>query len=166
MVDAQYFGSGLTGQYYNNMTLSGTPVLTRTDPNVDFDWGRTRPSPPARRERDPVVGEVDGHHNPPVTGSYTFSLTSDDGSRLFINGQQVIDNWRDQASNTETAHGEPDRGPAGQVEVDYYQNGGGSRSAWAGSRRARTRSRRPSPPRSPLTSLWSSRTTSRPRART
>ena len=39
-----------------------------------------------------------GTLTPPTTGTYTFGLTSDDGSRLFINGKQVIDNWRDQAS--------------------------------------------------------------------
>ena len=32
-------GSGLTGRYFNNKTLSGTPALTRTEV-VNFDWKR------------------------------------------------------------------------------------------------------------------------------
>jgi beta-glucosidase len=67
-----------------------------------------------------------GTINPPSTGSYTFSLTSDDGSRLFINGKQVIDNWRDQAANTETATVNLTAGQPASVEVDYYQDGGAS----------------------------------------
>jgi beta-glucosidase len=65
-----------------------------------------------------------GTLTPPKTGTYTFGLTSDDGSRLFINGQQVIDNWRDQAANTETAQVDLSAGTPVQIEVDYYQAGG------------------------------------------
>ena len=60
----------------------------------------------------------------PVTGTYTFSLTSDDGSRLFVNGTKIIDNWRDQAANTETGTVALTAGQAVPVEIDYYQNGG------------------------------------------
>jgi beta-glucosidase len=61
-----------------------------------------------------------------VTGTYTFSLTSDDGSRLFVNGQQVIDNWQDQASNTETGTVSLTAGQPATIEVEYYQDGGSS----------------------------------------
>jgi len=67
-----------------------------------------------------------GTLTPPVTGTYTFGLTSDDGSRLIINDQQVIDNWRDQAPNTETAQVALTAGQPVQIEVDYYQGGGGA----------------------------------------
>ena len=38
-------GDGLTGSYYANTNFSGTPVMTRVDPLVNFDWGKdVRPS--------------------------------------------------------------------------------------------------------------------------
>ena len=123
-VPASAFPGGLSGQFYNNMTLSGSPVLTRNDGNVDFNWNGQ--SPGTGVNADQWSAKWAGTIDPPATGSYTFSLTSDDGSRLFINGQQVIDNWRDQAANTETATVNLTAGQAASVEVDYYQDGGAS----------------------------------------
>ncbi|WP_194909924.1 glycoside hydrolase family 3 C-terminal domain-containing protein [Catenulispora rubra] len=127
-VDSKYLtpstgtGNGLSGAYYNNMTLSGTPVATRTDAQVSFNWSGT--SPIAGLGTTGYSTKWTGTLTPPTTGTYTFGLSSDDGSRLFINGQQVIDNWRDQASTTETAQVPLTAGQPVQVEVDYYQNGG------------------------------------------
>jgi beta-glucosidase len=121
-IGSQYFGAGLQGQYFDNTTLSGTPVATRTDPNVDYTWTGTAPAAGLSTTNYSV--KWTGTITPPTTGSYTFGLTSDDGSRLFINGQQVIDNWRDQATNTETAQVALTAGQPVQVEVDYYQAAG------------------------------------------
>jgi beta-glucosidase len=123
-IDPHYFGSGLQGAYYDNTTLSGTPVATRTDPNVSYTWTGT--SPVAGLGSTNYSVKWTGTLTPPTTGSYTFALSSDDGSRLFINGQQVIDNWRDQATNTEQASVQLTAGQAVQVEVDFYQSGGDS----------------------------------------
>ena len=115
-------GHGLLGQYYSNETLSGTPTATQVDPQVNFAWNGASPAPgvPGTDFSTKWTGTL----TPPTTGTYTFGLTSDDGSRLFINGSQVIDNWRDQASNTETAQVSLTAGQPVQVEVDYYQGGG------------------------------------------
>ncbi|HEY4464733.1 MAG TPA: glycoside hydrolase family 3 C-terminal domain-containing protein [Streptosporangiaceae bacterium] len=123
-VPASAFQAPLSAQFFNNMTLSGSPAATRTDPNVDFNWNGASPQAgvPATQWSAKWTGTI----VPPSTGTYTFSLTSDDGSRLFINGQQVIDNWRDQATNTETATVSLTAGQPASVEVDYYQNGGSS----------------------------------------
>ena len=127
-VDTAYFtppsgtGHGLQGEYFNNTTLSGTPVATQTDPTVSYDWTGKSPVPALGTTNYSV--RWTGTLNPPTTGAYTFGLSSDDGSRLFVNGQQVIDNWRDQASNTETATIDLTAGTPAQIEVDYYQAGG------------------------------------------
>jgi beta-glucosidase len=128
-IDTQYLtpssgtGQGLQGNYYANTTLSGTPAATQTDPQVAFTWnGSPAPGVPGTNFSAKWTGTL----TPPVTGTYTFGLTSDDGSRLIINGQQVIDNWRDQAPNTETAQVALTAGQPVQIEVDYYQGGGGA----------------------------------------
>jgi beta-glucosidase len=127
VVPASAFGSGLQAQYFNNMTLSGSPVVTQTSPNVDYTWGAggNAASPAPGVNSTQWSAKFTGTIMPTVSGTYTFSLTSDDGSRLFVNGQQVIDNWRDQAPNTETGTVTLTAGQAASIEVDYYQNGGG-----------------------------------------
>jgi beta-glucosidase len=126
-IDSSFFtppsgtGNGLQGEYYANTSLSGSPVVTQVDPNVHNTWnGSPAPGVPATNWSVRWTGTL----TPPKTGTYTFGLTSDDGSRLFINGQQVIDNWRDQAANTETAQVDLTAGTPVQIEVDYYQAGG------------------------------------------
>jgi beta-glucosidase len=123
-IPASAFTAPLSASFYNDMTLDGTPVATRADPNVDFNFNSV--SPQAGVNATQWSARWTGTLNPPATGSYTFSLTSDDGSRLFINGQQVIDNWRDQASNTQTAMVSLTAGQPASIEVDYYQDGGAS----------------------------------------
>src|SRR5262249_41356394 len=83
-------GSGLTGQYYDNMDFTNLK-LTRTDPTVDFDWGSG--SPDASIGADTFSVRWTGQVQAPSSEIYTFTTTSDDGVRLWINGQLVIDNW-------------------------------------------------------------------------
>jgi beta-glucosidase len=130
VVDSSYLtpssgsGSGLTGQYYNNTGLSGTPVLTRNDPNVNFLWGG---QPPASGiPGNGWSAKWTGTLKPPTTGTYQFALTSDDGSRLFVNGQQVIGNWANQPPTTKTGSVSLTAGQPVSIEVDYFQDGGGS----------------------------------------
>ena len=116
-------GRGLTAQFYNNMTLSGAPVLTRVDSAVGANWRDQPPAPGVHA--DNWSAKWTGTLTPPATGEYTFSLTSDDGSRLFLSGAQVIDNWREQGATTETAKVMLTAGQTVEIEVDYYQSGGG-----------------------------------------
>jgi beta-glucosidase len=117
-------GHGLTGQYYTGMTLSGSPVATQNTPDLNRDWNGASPvkGVPATQWSAKFTGTL----TPPATGTYTFSLTSDDGSRLVVDGQKVIDNWRDQAAHTQTGTVSLTANKPVSIEVDYYQNGGGS----------------------------------------
>ncbi|MBP0457220.1 glycoside hydrolase family 3 C-terminal domain-containing protein [Streptomyces montanisoli] len=117
-------GSGLTAQYYRGTTASGTPIAHQDVPQVDFNWNGG--SPAAGVPTSQWSAKYTGTITAPTTGSYTFSLTSDDGSRLSINGKQIIDNWRDQGGNTETGTVTLTAGEPVSIEVDYYQGGGGS----------------------------------------
>ena len=116
-------GHGLTVQFFNNVTLSGDPVATRVDSAVGADWHDQPPAPGVNAEK--WSARWTGTLTAPVGGEYTFSLTSDDGSRLLLNGAQVIDNWREQAPTTETAKVTLAAGQVVPIEVDFYQNAGG-----------------------------------------
>jgi hypothetical protein len=85
-------GTGLYAEYFHNINLNGTPVLTRLDDQINFDWGNGSPGP-----RVPVdgfsarwIGEIEA----PVTGEYTFTTASDDGVRLWVDDELVIDCWK------------------------------------------------------------------------
>jgi len=116
-------GRGLVAEFYNNMTLSAPPVLTRVDSVIGADWHDQPPGPGVNANK--WSARWTGTLTPPATGEYTFSLTSDDGSRLFVNGVRIIDNWREQAPTTEFGKVTLTRGQAVPIEVDFYQNEGG-----------------------------------------
>lgn len=79
------------GEYYNNISLEGAPVLVRNDEAINFIWGSSSPSPNVvSNDRFSVRWTGNVNLN---AGNYTFTATSDDGLRLWINDQLVIDEW-------------------------------------------------------------------------
>src|SRR5438045_505562 len=87
-------GTGLTGKYYGDMSLT-TYRLTRTDAAVNFDWGGGSPDPSITA--DLFSARWTGMVVPRYAETYTFYTTTDDGVRLWIDGQLIIDKWVDQA---------------------------------------------------------------------
>lgn len=83
---------GWTGEYFNNETLTGTPVLVRTDPTIDFRWDMGSPHPSVTSDHFSVRWR--GAINVPA-GAYQFQMGSDDGSRLWIDDQLVMDRWNE-----------------------------------------------------------------------
>jgi beta-glucosidase len=117
-------GTGLFGQYHNSTDLSGAVVASRVDPNVDFVFGGQSPASGVNATNWSV--QWTGTLHPPATGTYQFSLNSDDGSRLFVNGQQIINNWSNHGPTTVTGSVTLTANQPVSIEVDYYQAGGGS----------------------------------------
>ncbi|WP_051367885.1 beta-glucosidase [Hamadaea tsunoensis] len=117
-------GPGLYGQFFNNTTLSGTPVASRVDGSIDYVWGGSSPQSGVNGTNWSV--KWTGTLHAPTTGTYTFSLNSDDGSRLYVNGTQIINGWVNQGPTTRTGTVSLTAGQNVPVEVDYYQAGGGS----------------------------------------
>jgi PA14 domain len=56
-----------------------------------------------------------------VSGSYTFTVTVDDGVRLFINGTRVIDSWRNQAATAYSYTTTLSAGALYNIELHYYE---------------------------------------------
>jgi len=121
-------GTGLMGSYFNNRTLSGAPVLVRSEA-IDFNWGTGSPGTGVGTDNFSVrwTGTID----PTVTGVYYFQTVSDDGVRLSVNGTQLINNWTDHGPTTNTSGGITlTAGRRYTVTLDYYENGGGSEMRW------------------------------------
>ena len=84
---------GFTGEFFNNFDLSGEPVLTEIHEKLDFFWLEAF-SPKVNLSE--FSARWTGKFTAPETGTYTFSLTSAGLSRLYIDGEEVIDNWTEQ----------------------------------------------------------------------
>ncbi|MDX1680853.1 MAG: PA14 domain-containing protein, partial [Akkermansiaceae bacterium] len=125
-------GNGLLGEYFNNTDFT-SPVLTRTDPQVNFDWGIGSPDPAIGS--DTFSARWTGVMLAPRSGNYTFSALTSDGIRLYLNGQLVIDKFADQS--TRWNDGTPIYLTAGQLcdlYIQYYENTGSAvaKLKWTG----------------------------------
>jgi|GEM_PF-340775 len=109
------------GCYYNDRNL-GDLTLSRTDNSINFDWGGG--SPDSRVPSDNFSARWQGNYSF-NSGNYTFIVTADDGVRLYVDDQLIIDKWKDQPATTYTA----DRTLAAGshlIKMEYYENGGGA----------------------------------------
>jgi PA14 domain/K319L-like, PKD domain len=116
-------GTGLLAQYFNDAgsgTYFTALALTRTDPAIDFDWASG--SPDAAVQTDNFSVRWSGQVMAPVTGSYTFTTASDDGVRVYLNGQLVIDNWTDHAVTSNGGIVSLTAGQRYDVRMDYYDH--------------------------------------------
>ncbi|MDP8218370.1 MAG: glycoside hydrolase family 3 C-terminal domain-containing protein [Candidatus Theseobacter exili] len=113
---------GLQGEYYNNKKLEGEPVFARVDPEIDFNWGQSFPSPWV--EKDNYSVRWTGKLVPPQTGYYDLGLASDDGVRLYLDGKCLINEWRDHGTETHIRRVHLQAGKRYDIKIEYYENEG------------------------------------------
>ncbi|HEY9063886.1 MAG TPA: PA14 domain-containing protein [Burkholderiaceae bacterium] len=115
-------GSGLTGSYFANVSLTGNAVLTRYEA-VDFNWGTGAPAAGVGANNFSV--RWSGTLIAGAGGSYKFQTVSDDGVRLWVNGVQMINNWTDHGSWTNTSGAMTlSAGQQVSIRMEYYERGG------------------------------------------
>ncbi len=114
---------GLEATYFDNINFTGTQ-LSRTDATVNFDWGSGSPHPSIGP--DTFSTRWTGQVEAPVSGNYTFTTTSDDGVRLFVDGRPIVDNWTDHGPTDNSGTIALEAGRRYDVQMDYYENGGGA----------------------------------------
>jgi len=111
---------GLKAEYFNNQTLSGPAVTVRTDPRIDFDWGRFNPTPELTGNNFSV--RWTGKLTPPESGNYTLGFTVDDGARLYIDGKLLVDAWSSNPNKTATKEIVLEAGRSYDLRMEYFQN--------------------------------------------
>jgi hypothetical protein len=84
-------GDGLLAQYFNNNNLSGSPVFTQVEENVNNFWFNCSPDPTVHN--DNFSARYTGFLYVPYSEPYTFSVRVSDGARLWVNGNQVLNPW-------------------------------------------------------------------------
>jgi PA14 domain len=128
-INAQTANPCLTNQflleYFNGTNLQGNVLGSRCEDKIDFNQAPN--TAPSNQIWPPYNWSVrfSGGINF-ASGRYRFTLRTDDGSRLFINGEKVLDAWFDQdGSIIHTTEVDLNTG-INNIRLDYYQTGGGS----------------------------------------
>jgi murein DD-endopeptidase MepM/ murein hydrolase activator NlpD len=114
------------GEYFNNTSLSGSPVMVRDDGTgpLNFDWGSGSPGSSCGVPADNFSARWTrtAYFN---AGTYQFSVTSDDGFRLYVDGVLQMQAWHDQGPTTYTKNVALSAGNH-VIKMEYYEHGGGA----------------------------------------
>lgn len=109
-------------EYWNNKTLSGSPVLTRSEASIQNSWGSGGPGSPVNNNNFSARWTGTFSH---TGGNCGIRFRSDDGMRTKIDGVTVLESWRDQGATTYSALVNISAGTH-TLEVEYYENSGGA----------------------------------------
>ena len=100
------------------------PVVTTIVNNIDYQWssGSVLGGP-----SEDVIVQFTGYITSPITQDISFLATADDGTRLYLDGTLITDDWRDKGGGGTTSspvHFEAN--VSKQITLWYYENGGGA----------------------------------------
>jgi len=115
-------GGGVRGDYYKGENFN-TFVLSRTDPEINFNW-------PDGTAPDPLVGDDNfsvrwtGEIEAAFTETYTFYTNSDDGVRLWVDGKQLVDNWTNHTNMENSGVIDLVAGQVYSLQMELYENTG------------------------------------------
>jgi len=113
-------GGGVRADYFKSRNLLNL-ALTRVDPQINFNWDGAP---------DEAVGEDNfsvrwtGEVEAAFTETYTFYTNSDDGVRLWVDGQQFVDNWTVHTNTENSGNIDLAAGQTYSVVMEYYDNEG------------------------------------------
>lgn len=112
------------GEFFDNMTATGMAKRFQPTDAVDFDWGSAAPVAggdiPADRFSARWTGDFTFEG-----GNYTFTTTSDDGVRVWVDDRLLIDSWKDQWNGI-NKQGMPISAGKHRVKMEYYENSNGA----------------------------------------
>jgi hypothetical protein len=121
------------GEYFNNRELEGPPVVIRDDGvgEIDFDWGLASPA----KECGLDIDRFSARWTRTVAfadRTYRFTITSDDGVRLIIDGQERFSSWQPHPLTTDTVDVAMTPGNH-KIELEYFEDFGSAsvRLSWA-----------------------------------
>jgi hypothetical protein len=124
----------------------GNPWFSQIDPTIYFGYGRQSrtyspplgpfdsppsgplvcPSPPTSSPCSPFAVRWTGFVRPRYTETYTFTTDSDDGVKLWINGQLIVDDWKVQGDTpTQSVPISLTANQLTSIQIEYYENGEG-----------------------------------------
>ncbi len=108
------------GEYYNNTTFSGSPVLVRDDPVIDFQWQEGAAVGGLATDRFAVrwTGMW-----PFESGTHRFYTQVDDGVRLWLDEHSIVDQWHESSGALYSADAYLSAN-SHAVKVEYFEGRG------------------------------------------
>lgn len=106
--------------YWNNTTFTGNPAFTRSEKDLNWDWGSGSPHSSINANQFSAVWT---RYLDLAAGTYRFTTTSDDGIRVYVDNKLIINEWHDHAAHTYTADVALNSGHH-MIMVEYYENQG------------------------------------------
>src|SRR6202022_2483998 len=103
----------------SNQELQGSPVLTRTDKHVEFDWGEGSFAPDQPVDHFSI--RWTGYFVPKKTGDYKFFTSADDGVRLYVGDETAIDDWQPHPKTVDTYGRYLEAGQAYKIRLEYFE---------------------------------------------
>jgi PA14 domain len=119
---APSFGTGLTGNYYNNVSLVGKPTLIRRDTQVNFDWKYSPPMSGMPADKFSIKWE--GFIQTRFDEQYTLIVTSDDGIRIWLDDKIILDKWAKRGVAEDIVTLEGKSGKKYKLAVEYCDSSG------------------------------------------
>ncbi len=119
--------NGLNAAYFSNKSLAGTPLLQRTDATINFNWGKG--SPGSGLPSDNFSVRWTGLVKAPTSETYTFCTRSDDGVRLWISGQLLVDKWVTRPAIENCAQLALAQGQSYSLKMEYFESNGSAQAA-------------------------------------
>jgi hypothetical protein len=114
-------GPGLwNAEYWNNKRLDGSPVWTTTYPDIVFDWGWGSPRRGISADYFSARYVGDFYFS---DGRYRFYAKSDDGVRIWVDDNLILDEWRVQSARTFSSDVDISEGRH-QIKVEFFENTG------------------------------------------
>lgn len=111
------------GEYWSNRNLEGDPSLVRNDEEIDFNWGSGAPDSrlPSDNFSARWTQTIDFDE-----GLYRFFARADDGIRLYVDGELILDEWQDGLADIEYTVDRQLDNDDHRVQVEYYERSGGA----------------------------------------
>lgn len=106
------------GHYYDNSSLSGEAVVVRQDSFLKFDWGYGRPHPNLPEDQFSVRWV--GSYHAKETGMYRVEVNADDGYRVYVDGNLLLDAWWRTPGSTSVTDVHLTKG-GHSVKIEYHE---------------------------------------------
>jgi beta-N-acetylglucosaminidase len=120
---------GWVGEIFPNTNLSGNPVIIGGEGalaplnEINFNWGNE--SPQRLIGADNFSGRFTKKLQVDQQGAYLFKVWADDGVRLYVDGNRVIDSWIASGGDLREATVALSPGEH-EVKIEYYEGTGNS----------------------------------------
>lgn len=116
-IDEKYLEGKIKAEYFSNPRLEGNPEFIRQENKIEYDWGAKAPK---GLPDDNFSVRWTGKFKSPVTGKVIIGATMDDGVKVWLNNQLIIDKWEGGSRRLTEAQVELEKNKIYEFKMEYY----------------------------------------------